>query len=73
MAAMVAGGAGTLLGAILARLVGRHHAEYLHNQIQRGGLLLWVRAWEPADEPLAISILQKYGGDDVHAHACLCD
>jgi hypothetical protein len=70
MAAMVAGGTGTLLGSILARLVGRHHAEYLHRQIERGGLLLWVRAWEPADEPLAIRILRKYGGDGVHSHAC---
>jgi len=71
MAAMVAGGAGTLLGSVLARVVGRHHAEYLHNQIERGGLLLWVRAWEPADERLAISILREYGGDNIHSHACL--
>ena len=73
MAAMVAGGAGSLLGSILARLVGRHHAEHLHKQIEKGGLLLWVRAWEPADEPLAISILQKYGAYNVHSHACVCD
>jgi hypothetical protein len=73
MAAMVAGGAGTLLGSILARVVGRHHAEYLHRQIEKGGLLLWVRAWEPADEQLAINIMRKYGGDDVHSHDCLFD
>lgn len=72
-AAMVAGGAGTLLGSIFARLVGRHHAEYLHNQIEKGGLLLWVRAWEPADEPLALSILQKHGAYNVHSHACIVD
>ncbi len=71
MAAMVAGGAGALLGSILARLVGQHHAEYLQSQIERGGLLLWVRAWEQADEPLATSIMRKYGGGDVHSHACI--
>ena len=71
IAAVVAGGAGTLLGSILARLVGRHHAEDLNEHIERGGLLLWVRAWEPADEPLAISVLRKHGGRDVHSHACL--
>jgi hypothetical protein len=73
IAAIVAGGASALLGSILARQVGRHHAEYLHSQIERGGLLLWVRAWEPADEPLAINILRKYGAGDIHTHACLCD
>jgi hypothetical protein len=71
MAAMVAGGAGALLGSILAQLVGRRHAEYLQRQLERGGLLLWVRAWEQADEPLAISIMRKCGGGDIHSHACI--
>ena len=71
IAAVVAGGAGTLLGSFLARLVGQHHADYLHDQIEAGGLLLWVRAWEAADEALAISILRKHAGDDVRSHACL--
>ena len=71
IAAIVAGGAGTLLGSILARLVGQHHADNLNNHIERGGLLLWVRAWEPADEARAITVLRKYGGSDVHSHACL--
>ncbi len=71
IAAIVAGGAGTLLGSILAGLVGRHHAENLTRHIEQGGLLLWVRAWKPEDEALATSILRNYGGDDVHSHACL--
>lgn len=70
VAAIVAGGAGTLLGSILARLVGQHHAENLNKHIERGGLLLWVRAWEAEDEAIAISILRKHGGGDVHSHAC---
>jgi len=73
MGALIAGGAGTALGSVLARLVGRHHSEYLHKQIERGGLLLWVRTWEPADEPLAVGILQKYGGDGIHSHECHLD
>lgn len=73
IAAIAAGGAGTVLGSILAGLVGRHHAESLNLQIERGGLLLWVGAWEPADEALAVSILRKYGGVDVHSHACRAD
>jgi hypothetical protein len=58
IAALVAGGTGTLLGSILARLVGRHHAEYLNNHIAKGGLLLWVRAWNARDEVLAITFLR---------------
>lgn len=71
VAAIVAGGAGTLLGSILARLVGQHHAENMNEQIERGGLLLWVRAWEAEDDALAISILRKHGGGHVHSHACV--
>ena len=67
----VAGGAGTLLGSILAGLVGRHHAENLNAHIERGGLILWIRAWEPEDEALAINIVRKHGAVDVHSHACL--
>lgn len=71
IAAIVAGGAGTLLGSILAGLVGRHHAENLNAHIERGGLILWIRAWEPQDEALAINIVRKHGAADVHSHACL--
>jgi hypothetical protein len=71
MAAMIAGGAGALLGSILAGLVGQHHANYLHDQLERGGLLLWVRAWDAADEALALSILRQHGGGNVHSHACI--
>lgn len=67
-AAALAGGAGGLIGSILARWVGEHHAQYLHDQVERGGLLLWVRAWTPADEARAVSILKKHAGDQVHAH-----
>ncbi len=70
-AAVVAGGAGTLLGSILAKLVGQHHANYLHDQIERGGLLLWVRAWEAGEADLAMTILRKHGADHVHSHDCL--
>jgi hypothetical protein len=37
------GGAGGLIGLILAKFVGDHHAHHLQEQIDRGGLLLWVR------------------------------
>jgi nitrogen-specific signal transduction histidine kinase len=39
------GGAGGLIGSILAKWVRDHHAHHLQEQLDRGGLLLWVRTW----------------------------
>lgn len=64
----VAGGGGALIGALLARLVGDRHAEHLQEQLERGGLLLWVRTWNTEDERRAIEILQRHSGADVHVH-----
>ena len=67
-AAALAGGASGLIGVVLARTVGHHHAAYLHNQIEHGGLILWVRAWNDVDEARATNILRKHAGDNVHVH-----
>lgn len=66
--AAAAGGTGGLIGGALARLVGKHHAEYLHDQLEHGGLLLWVRTWDATDEDRAVAILKKHSGRDVHVH-----
>ncbi len=58
-AAALAGGAGGLIGSALAHWVGHHHAAYLHDQIDNGGLLLWVRAWNESDEARALEIIGK--------------
>ena len=68
-AAAMAGGAGALVGSVLARLVGDHHAAYLEEQIERGGLLLWVRTRDKERERRANEILFKHSGQDVHIHA----
>ena len=68
-AAVLAGGAGGLIGSILARWVGDHHAHYLQEQMDRGGLLLWVRTWDAEGERRAVEILRKHSGGDVHVHA----
>lgn len=67
-AAVLAGGAGGLIGSVLAKWVGSHHAHYLQGQIEHGGLLLWVRTWTPADEEKSVKILKKFAADDVHLH-----
>ena len=66
--AVAAGGAGGLLGTYLARLVGESHAEYLQEQLDHGGLLLWVRTWNTEDEASAVEILTRHSGRDVHVH-----
>ncbi|MEX1147209.1 MAG: hypothetical protein WEB93_02400 [Sphingomonadales bacterium] len=65
---LLAGGAGGAVGAVLARVVGRHHASYFQQQLDRGGILLWVRTRDAAHEVRALEILGHYAVDDVHVH-----
>jgi hypothetical protein len=69
IAAALAGGSGGLVGSILAEWVGKHHAHHLQQQVDHGGLLLWVRTWTPADEERALSILTRHSGEQAHIHA----
>jgi hypothetical protein len=72
-ATLLAGGTGTVIGAILAKWLGDHHAEYLQKQVDCGGLLLWVGTRDAQDEKRAIEILEKHSGESVHAHALPMD
>jgi hypothetical protein len=66
--AALAGGAGGLIGSVLAEWLGDHHADYLQEQIDRGGLLLWVQTRDAAREARAVEILGKYSAEKVHVH-----
>jgi hypothetical protein len=68
IAGAVGGGGGGLIGAALAQFLGHRHANQLQAQLDRGGLLLWVRTLAPEDELRAADILRAYGADDVHVH-----
>jgi hypothetical protein len=68
VAGAAAGGGGAALGTLLARAMGRHHAKDIQSQIDKGGLLLWVRTCDGAREPCAMEILRKHGAEDVHVH-----
>jgi hypothetical protein len=68
LAATIGGGAGAAVGSVLSTLIDRHHADYIDAQLQHGGLLLWVRTWNEADEQMAIRILSAHSGSDVHLH-----
>jgi hypothetical protein len=68
-AAVFAGGTGGLVGSVLARWVDHHHADYLRGQIENGGLLLWVRAWDEADEARALEIIARHAADHIHSRS----
>lgn len=65
----LAGGAAASIGAVLAGMIGRHHAEHVRTQIEHGGLLLWVNARTPARERVAVDILRRHSAHDVHVHS----
>lgn len=68
-AAAAGGTIGGGIGAVLATLIGNRHADYINEQLEHGGLLLWVRVWDADDEQRAIEILGRHSGRDVHVHA----
>jgi hypothetical protein len=67
-AAVAAGSGGGLLGSIGASFLGREKAESLQAQLDKGGLLLWVRVVDPPHEQRALEILATHNAEDVHIH-----
>jgi len=69
IAAIAIGGSpSAVLGTLLARRVGKHHKDYYAQQIEHGGILLWVRTDSKEKEDLAMKILKGHSGRDVHVH-----
>lgn len=64
----IGGGPAAVVGTLLARRVGKHHKDYYANQIDHGGILLWVRVKDKKAEDLAVDILKGHSGRDVHVH-----
>jgi len=67
-AAAIGSGAGGLIGTLLGKRLGDWHACRIAEQLDRGGLLLWVRSWDAGQEGLAVQILERNSGHDVHVH-----
>lgn len=59
---------GGLIGVVLGEFMEERHAKYLQEQLDHGGLLLWVRTRNAALEETAMRIIAKHSGRDVHAH-----
>ena len=60
--------AGGGLGLLLARAFGRKHANHVQDQILNGGLLLWVKASDAAQDEKLLAALRDNGGLNVHMH-----
>ena len=70
IAAIAIGGSpAAVIGTLLARRVGKRHKDYYANQIDHGGILLWVRVRDKEREEMAVKIMKGHSGRDVHVHA----
>jgi hypothetical protein len=66
-AAVAAGGGIGAVGAALGRVAGGDRARFLQEQIDRGGILLWVKIKNASVERRIEEILARHDGA-VHAH-----
>ena len=60
--------AGALIGTVLAHWLDKNHAEHLQEQLDHGGLLLWVRTPDEDAERRALEVLTRHSAHDVHIH-----
>lgn len=60
--------AGAALGTVLTHWMDQRHADRLQEQLDRGGVLLWVRTPSEEEERKAVEILTRYSAHDVHIH-----
>lgn len=65
---LIAAGAGALLGGALSRVMHEQHATRVKEQLERGGLLLWVNVRTAREEETALKVLRSHSAHDVHAH-----
>jgi outer membrane lipoprotein SlyB len=68
LGAAAVGGLGGLIGAAFARFMEQHHAHHLQEQLDHGGLLVWVATHGPDQEEKACKILERCSAEHVHVH-----
>lgn len=66
-AAAAGGGAAAAVNA-LGQWAGHNRAEFLEEQIRRGGIMLWVMLRRPDEERKVRDILARHGAEIVHSH-----
>ena len=68
LATVAASAVGAAIGGVFARLIAQRHANYIQEQVELGGLLLWVHLRTPQRDRIAKDILKKHGARDIHVH-----
>jgi len=66
--AAVAGGGASVLANAVGRKARGNREDFLHEQVERGGIVLWVALRDPSREGLAREILARCGARDIHVH-----
>lgn len=66
--AAVAGGGAAALVEGAASLAGKKRDDFLNEQLQQGGILLWARLEDPTGADRARAILARHGATDIHVH-----
>lgn len=59
---------GAALSTVLARWLDANHANHLQEQLEHGGLLLWVNVPTVEKQSAALRILKDHAASDVHLH-----
>ena len=65
VAILGAGGAGGLVGALVASGFHRDHANLIDDQISRGGLVLWIQPRDDAQAQSAVAELKLAGAEKI--------
>ncbi|WP_142849377.1 hypothetical protein [Telmatospirillum sp. J64-1] len=64
----IGGGAMAGLGLALGKVLDSKIADNLHKQLERGGILVWVRLRDDTAAERAVAVFKKYGAEDIHVH-----
>lgn len=67
-AAVIGGIGGGTLGAMLTKILGDRYNRHIEQQIEKGGLLLWVQTPDADKEDMARRIMITNNAYDVHVH-----
>jgi hypothetical protein len=59
---------GLVAGGVVARVIKSRHTADLEDQIEHGGIPLWVRTSDEDHERKACEIMMRANAKDVHVH-----
>jgi hypothetical protein len=67
-AAAAAGGGAVAVAELVGQRAGKSMSDFMKEQIERGGILLWVTVRDAGQERTALEILRRHAAADVHVH-----